>query len=73
MRSAHGPESQNHLPQRARDRTVPGDRALFTSQYPVPYRTFSEGTVAGTVPIGVLVVGFRRSIASGMTSGAAEG
>ncbi|KOG38375.1 sugar ABC transporter permease [Streptomyces decoyicus] len=54
-------------------RTVPVGIALFTSQYTVPYGTLFAGAVAATVPIGVLVMIFRRSIVSGMTSGAVKG
>jgi multiple sugar transport system permease protein len=54
-------------------RTVPVGIALFTSQYQVPYGTIFAGAMAATVPIAVLVMIFRRSIVSGMTSGAVKG
>lgn len=54
-------------------RTVPVGIALFTSQYQVPYGTIFAGAMAATVPIAVLVMVFRRSIVSGMTSGAVKG
>nr|WP_236057630.1 carbohydrate ABC transporter permease [Streptomyces sabulosicollis] len=54
-------------------RTVPVGMALFTSQYTVPYGTIFAGAMAATVPIAILVLVFRRSVISGMTSGAVKG
>ena len=54
-------------------RTVPVGIALFTSQYTVPYGAIFAGAMVATVPIALLVLIFRRSIVSGMTSGAVKG
>ncbi|WP_394436505.1 carbohydrate ABC transporter permease [Streptomyces sp. SGAir0957] len=54
-------------------RTVPVGIALFTSQYQVPYGVIFAGAMVATVPIAVLVLIFRRSIVSGMTTGAVKG
>ena len=54
-------------------RTVPVGIALFGSQYTVPYGTIFAGAMAATVPIAILVLVFRRSIVSGLTSGAVKG
>lgn len=54
-------------------RTVPVGIALFGSEYTVPYGTIFAGAMAATVPIALLVLIFRRSIVSGLTSGAVKG
>ncbi|ESP99442.1 carbohydrate ABC transporter permease [Streptomyces sp. CHA1] len=54
-------------------RTVPVGIALFTSQYQVPYGVIFAGAMVATVPIALLVLIFRRSIVSGMTTGAVKG
>lgn len=54
-------------------RTVPVGIALFTSQFMVPYGVIFAGATVATVPIAVLVLIFRRSIVSGMTTGAVKG
>ncbi|WP_327178648.1 carbohydrate ABC transporter permease [Streptomyces sp. NBC_01335] len=54
-------------------RTVSVGIALFTSQYQVPYGVIFAGAMVATVPIAVLVLIFRRSVVSGMTTGAVKG
>ncbi|MEK8174979.1 carbohydrate ABC transporter permease [Streptomyces sp. M19] len=54
-------------------RTVSVGIALFTSQYQVPYGVIFAGAMVATVPIAILVLIFRRSIVSGMTTGAVKG
>ncbi|MEU0472649.1 carbohydrate ABC transporter permease [Streptomyces olivaceus] len=54
-------------------RTVSVGIALFTSQYQVPYGVIFAGAMVATVPIAVLVLVFRRSVVSGMTTGAVKG
>ncbi|MFF3485490.1 carbohydrate ABC transporter permease [Streptomyces sp. NPDC002701] len=54
-------------------RTVSVGLALFTSQYQVPYGVIFAGAMVATVPIALLVLIFRRSVVSGMTTGAVKG
>jgi multiple sugar transport system permease protein len=54
-------------------RTIPVGVALFGTQYQVPYGTIFAASVAVTLPIAVLVLVFRRSVVSGLTSGAVKG
>ncbi|MFJ8754404.1 carbohydrate ABC transporter permease [Streptomyces sp. NPDC102441] len=54
-------------------RTVSVGIALFTSQYQVPYGVIFAGAMVATVPIALLVLIFRRSVVSGMTTGAVKG
>ncbi|GAB3264714.1 carbohydrate ABC transporter permease [Arthrobacter pigmenti] len=54
-------------------RTIPVGIALFGSVYEVPYGTIFAAAVAVTLPIAVLVLIFRRSVVSGLTTGAVKG
>ncbi|KAF4407761.1 sugar ABC transporter permease [Streptomyces sp. Ru87] len=54
-------------------RTVPVGIALFGSEYSIPYGAIFAGAMSATVPIAILVLVFRRSIISGLTSGAVKG
>ncbi|MGO1319247.1 MAG: carbohydrate ABC transporter permease [Galactobacter sp.] len=54
-------------------RTIPVGIALFGTQFSTPYGQIFAASVAATVPIVILVLIFRRSIVSGLTSGAVKG
>jgi multiple sugar transport system permease protein len=54
-------------------RTIPVGVALFGSQFVVPYGTIFAASVVAVVPIGILVLVFRRSVISGLTAGAIKG
>ncbi|HLI35868.1 MAG TPA: carbohydrate ABC transporter permease [Streptosporangiaceae bacterium] len=54
-------------------RTIPVGIALFGSQYVVPYGVIFAASVVAVVPIGILVLIFRRSVVSGLTAGAIKG
>jgi multiple sugar transport system permease protein len=54
-------------------RTIPVGIALFGSQYTVPYGTIFAASVVAVVPIAILVLVFRKSVVSGLTSGAVKG
>jgi multiple sugar transport system permease protein len=54
-------------------RTIPVGIALFGTQFTVPYGAIFAASVSATVPIVLLVLIFRRSIVSGLTSGAVKG
>lgn len=54
-------------------RTIPVGIALFSTEFSVPFGAIFAGSVSATVPIVVLVLIFRRSIVSGLTSGAVKG
>ncbi|HWM00470.1 MAG TPA: carbohydrate ABC transporter permease [Nocardioidaceae bacterium] len=54
-------------------RTIPVGIALFGTQFQVPYGTIFAAAVAVTLPIAILVLIFRRSVVSGLTSGAVKG
>jgi multiple sugar transport system permease protein len=54
-------------------RTIPVGVALFGSQFTVPYGTIFAASVVAVVPIGIVVFVFRRSVVSGLTSGAVKG
>jgi len=54
-------------------RTIPVGIALFGTQFTVPFAQIFAASVAATVPIVILVLVFRRSIVSGLTSGAVKG
>ncbi|MFJ4920703.1 carbohydrate ABC transporter permease [Streptomyces sp. NPDC088725] len=54
-------------------RTVPVGVALFGAEFEVPYGTIFAGSIAAVVPIAILVLVFRRSVVSGLTSGAVKG
>ncbi len=54
-------------------RTIPVGIALFGTQFTVPFAQIFAASVAATIPIVILVLVFRRSIVSGLTSGAVKG
>lgn len=54
-------------------RTVPVGVALFGAEFEVPYGTIFAGSIVAILPIVVLVLVFRRSVVSGLTSGAVKG
>jgi multiple sugar transport system permease protein len=54
-------------------RTIPVGIALFGSQFTVPYGDLFAASVVAVVPIAILVLTFRRSVVSGLTSGAVKG
>jgi multiple sugar transport system permease protein len=54
-------------------RTIPVGIALFGTQFSTPYGQIFAASVAATVPIVILVLIFRKSIVSGLTSGAVKG
>ena len=54
-------------------RTIPVGIALFGSQFTVPYGTIFAASCVAAVPIAALVLIFRRSVVSGLTSGAVKG
>lgn len=54
-------------------RTIPVGIALFGSQFTVPYGTIFAASVVAVVPIAVIVLVFRKSVVSGLTSGAVKG
>jgi len=54
-------------------RTTPVGIALFGTQFTVPFAQIFAASVAATIPIVILVLVFRRSIVSGLTSGAVKG
>jgi multiple sugar transport system permease protein len=54
-------------------RTIPVGIALFGSQFTVPYGTIFAASVVAVVPIALLVLVFRKSVVSGLTSGAVKG
>lgn len=54
-------------------RTIPVGIALFGSPNVIPYGTIFAASVVAIVPIGILVFIFRRSVVSGLTSGAVKG
>lgn len=54
-------------------RTIPVGIALFGSPNVIPYGTIFAASVVAIVPIGILVFIFRKSVVSGLTSGAVKG
>ena len=54
-------------------RTIPVGVALFGSQFVTPYGTIFAASVVAVVPIALLVLIFRRSVVSGLTTGAVKG
>lgn len=54
-------------------RTIPVGIALFGSPNVVPYGTIFAASVVAVIPIGILVFIFRKSVVSGLTSGAVKG
>jgi multiple sugar transport system permease protein len=54
-------------------RTIPVGIAEFGSAFVVPYGTIFAASVVAVLPIGILVFIFRKSVISGLTSGAVKG
>lgn len=54
-------------------RTIPVGIALFGSQFTVPYGPIFAASCVAAVPIAALVLIFRKSVVSGLTSGAVKG
>ncbi|CAG4930339.1 MULTISPECIES: carbohydrate ABC transporter permease [Acidithrix] len=54
-------------------RTIPVGIALFGTPFNIPYGTIFAASVVAVVPIGILVFVFRKSVVSGLTSGAVKG
>jgi multiple sugar transport system permease protein len=54
-------------------RTIPVGIAEFGSQYTVPYGNLFAASVVAVVPIAILVLVFRKSVVSGLTSGGVKG
>lgn len=54
-------------------RTIPVGLALFGGEYSIPYGTIFAASMIATIPIVILVLVFRRSVVSGLTSGAVKG
>jgi multiple sugar transport system permease protein len=54
-------------------RTIPVGIADFGSQFTVPYGAMFAASCVAVIPIAVLVLVFRKSVISGLTSGAVKG
>jgi multiple sugar transport system permease protein len=54
-------------------RTIPVGIALFGTQYEVPFGAIFAAAMMATVPIAILVLVFRRTVVSGLSSGAVKG
>ncbi len=54
-------------------RTIPVGIALFGGQFTVPYGDIFAASSVAAVPIAVIVLIFRKSVVSGLTSGAVKG
>jgi multiple sugar transport system permease protein len=54
-------------------RTIPVGISQFGANFNVPYGTIFAASVVAVVPIGILVFIFRKSVVSGLTSGAVKG
>jgi multiple sugar transport system permease protein len=54
-------------------RTIPTGIALFGSQFTVAFGPIFAASVVAAIPIAVLVLIFRKSVVSGLTSGAVKG
>jgi multiple sugar transport system permease protein len=54
-------------------RTTAVGIALFGSQYTVPYGTIFAAATVAMLPVGLLVLAFRRTVVSGLTAGAVKG
>jgi multiple sugar transport system permease protein len=54
-------------------RTIPVGIALFGSPHVTPYGVLFAASTAAVIPIAILVFVFRRSVVSGLTSGAVKG
>lgn len=54
-------------------RTIPVGVALFGTEFAIPYGEIFAAAVSATLPIVILVLIFRKSVISGLTSGAVKG
>jgi multiple sugar transport system permease protein len=54
-------------------RTIPVGMALFGGQFITPYGTIFAAAAVAMLPIGLLVLVFRRAVVSGLTAGAVKG
>ncbi|MHB8262676.1 MAG: carbohydrate ABC transporter permease [Acidimicrobiales bacterium] len=54
-------------------RTIPVGIALFGTEFITPYGTLFAASIVATLPIAILVLIFRKSVVSGLTSGAVKG
>jgi multiple sugar transport system permease protein len=54
-------------------RTIPVGVALFSGPFSTPYGEMFAGALVASVPIGILTFIFRKSVVSGLTSGAVKG
>lgn len=54
-------------------RTIPVGIAEFGAQFTIPYGTIFAASTVAAVPIGILVLVFRKSVVSGLTAGAVKG
>ncbi|MDA8285232.1 MAG: carbohydrate ABC transporter permease [Actinomycetota bacterium] len=54
-------------------RTIPVGISQFGGQYSVPYGMYFATSCVAAIPIAVLVLVFRKSVVSGLTSGAVKG
>jgi multiple sugar transport system permease protein len=54
-------------------RTIPVGIALFGTEFAIPFGSIFAASVAATLPIVILVLIFRKSVISGLTSGAVKG
>jgi multiple sugar transport system permease protein len=54
-------------------KTIPVGIATFGAQFTTPFGTDFAASCAAAIPIGVLVLIFRKSVVSGLTSGAVKG
>lgn len=54
-------------------RTIPVGLAEFGAQYTVPYGEYFAASVVAAIPIALIVLIFRKSVVSGLTSGAVKG
>ncbi len=54
-------------------RTIPVGIALFGSPNVIPYGTIFAASVVAVVPVGILVLVFRKFVVSGLTAGAVKG
>jgi len=54
-------------------RTIPVELSTFGTLYILPFGAIFAASVVATVPIAILVLVFRNSVVSGLTSGAVKG
>jgi multiple sugar transport system permease protein len=54
-------------------RTIPVGIALFGTPHVTPYGIIFAAATVAVVPIAILVLIFRKSVVSGLTSGAVKG